>query len=78
MRNLTTCELDKRRQLVTDVRTSKRHMTSSTCLVVVVFCFLVVVVVVLVHGLVLVLTHVLLLILILVFVALLIAPVINQ
>ena len=33
MRNLTTCELDKRRHLVTDVRTSKRHMASSTCLV---------------------------------------------
>ena len=32
MRNLTTCELDKRRHLVTDVRTSKRHMASSTCL----------------------------------------------
>ena len=30
MRNLTTCELDKRRHLVTDVRTSKRHMASST------------------------------------------------
>ena len=26
MRNLTTCELDKRRHLVTDVRTSKRHL----------------------------------------------------
>ena len=33
MRNLTTCELDKRRQLVTDLRISKRHMASSTCLV---------------------------------------------
>ena len=33
MSNLTTCELDKRRHLVTDVRTSKRHMSSSTCLV---------------------------------------------
>ena len=33
MRNLATCELDKRRHLVTDVRTSKRHMVSSTCLV---------------------------------------------
>ena len=32
MRNLTTCELDKSRHLVTDVRTSKRHMASSTCL----------------------------------------------
>ena len=31
MRNLTT-ELDKRRHLVTDVRTNKRHMASSTCL----------------------------------------------
>ena len=28
MRNLTTCELDKRRHLVTDVRTSKRHMAN--------------------------------------------------
>ena len=26
MRNLTTCELDQRRQLVTDVRTNNRHM----------------------------------------------------
>ena len=26
MRNLTTCELGKRRHLVTDVRTSKRHL----------------------------------------------------
>ena len=26
MRNLSTCELDKRRHLVTDVRTSKRHL----------------------------------------------------
>ena len=26
MRNLTTCELDKRRHLVTDVRTSNRYM----------------------------------------------------
>ena len=26
MRNLTTCELDQRRHLVTDVRTSNRHM----------------------------------------------------
>ena len=26
MRNLATCELDKRHHLVTDVRTSKRHM----------------------------------------------------
>ena len=26
MRNLTTCELDKRRHLVTDVRTNKRHL----------------------------------------------------
>ena len=26
MRNLTTCELDKRRHLVTDVRTSNLHM----------------------------------------------------
>ena len=26
MRNLATCELDKRRHLVTDVRTSNRHM----------------------------------------------------
>ena len=26
MRNLATCELDKRRHLVTDVRTSKRHL----------------------------------------------------
>ena len=33
MRNLTTCELNKRRHLLTDVRISKRHMTSSTCLV---------------------------------------------
>ena len=33
MRNLTTCELDKRRHLLTDVRISKRHMASSTCLV---------------------------------------------
>ena len=33
MRNLTTCELDKMRHLLTDVRTSKRHMASSTCLV---------------------------------------------
>ena len=32
MRNLTTCELDKSRHLVADVRTSKRHMASSTCL----------------------------------------------
>ena len=33
MRNLTTCELDKRSHLLTDVRISKRHMASSTCLV---------------------------------------------
>ena len=33
MRNLTTCELDKRRHLVTDVQISKRHMASSTSLV---------------------------------------------
>ena len=33
MHNLATCELDQRRHLVTDVRTSKRHMASSTCLV---------------------------------------------
>ena len=33
MRYLTTCELDKRRHLVTDVRIIKRHMASSTCLV---------------------------------------------
>ena len=33
MRNLTTCELDKKRHLVTDVRISKRHMASSTSLV---------------------------------------------
>ena len=26
MRNLATCELDKRRHLVTDVRNSKRHL----------------------------------------------------
>ena len=32
MRNLTTCELDKRRHLVTDVRISKRHMASSLLL----------------------------------------------
>ena len=32
MRNLATCELDKMRHLVTDVRTSKRHMASSTSL----------------------------------------------
>ena len=32
MRNLATCEIDKRRHMVTDVRTSKRHMASSTCL----------------------------------------------
>ena len=32
MRYLTTCELDKRRHLVTDVRIIKRRMTSSTCL----------------------------------------------
>ena len=29
MRNLATCELGNRRHLVTDVRTSKRHMESS-------------------------------------------------
>ena len=33
MRNLATCELDKTRHLVMDVRTSKRHMSSSTSLV---------------------------------------------
>ena len=33
MRNLTTCELDKMRHLVTDVHISKRHMASSTYLV---------------------------------------------
>ena len=33
MRYLTTCELDKMRHLVTDVRFIKRRMASSTCLV---------------------------------------------
>ena len=33
MRYLTTCELDKRRHLVTDVRIIKQRMASSTCLV---------------------------------------------
>ena len=33
MRYLTTCELDKRRHLVMDVRIIKRRMASSTCLV---------------------------------------------
>ena len=33
MRNLTSCELDKRRQMVTGVRISKRHMASYTSLV---------------------------------------------
>ena len=33
MRYLITCELDKRRHLVTDVRIIKRRMASSICLV---------------------------------------------